>query len=61
MAGNAFELTRPVTYDLGRIVLKGGALYYDGSGALGANRLAGDPLLRDVNIGLRVCASLPFR
>ncbi|NOK37928.1 protein kinase [Corallococcus exercitus] len=57
MAGNAFELTRAVTADLGRIVLKGGGWYYDAIGAHGANRQAGDPTLRDVTLGVRVCAS----
>ncbi|WP_257448440.1 bifunctional serine/threonine-protein kinase/formylglycine-generating enzyme family protein [Archangium lipolyticum] len=58
MAGNAFELTRPATADLGRIVLRGGAWYYDQFGARVANRTAGDPTQRDVLIGVRVCA--PF-
>ncbi|WP_395835641.1 protein kinase [Archangium violaceum] len=58
MAGNAFELTRPMTADLGRIVLRGGAWYYDQFGARVANRTAGDPAQRDVLIGVRVCA--PF-
>jgi formylglycine-generating enzyme required for sulfatase activity len=58
MAGNAFELTRPMTADLGRIVLRGGAWYYDQFGARVANRTAGDLALRDVLIGVRVCA--PF-
>ncbi len=56
MAGNAFELTRPATADLGRIVLRGGAWYYDQFGARVANRTAGDPTQRDVLIGVRVCA-----
>ncbi len=58
MAGNAFELTRPATADLGRIVLRGGAWYYDQFGARVANRTAGDPTQHDVLIGVRVCA--PF-
>ncbi|HEX8437174.1 protein kinase domain-containing protein [Archangium sp.] len=58
MAGNAFELTRPMTGDLGRIVLRGGAWYYDQFGARVANRTAGDPIQREVLIGVRVCA--PF-
>ena len=60
MAGNAFELTRAVTSDLGRIVLKGGGWYYDAiEGARMANRQASDPTLRDVTLGVRVCASFP--
>ncbi|MET0406687.1 MAG: protein kinase [Cystobacter sp.] len=58
MAGNAFELTRSVTADLGRVVLRGGAWYYDQFGARIANRTPGDPTQRDVLIGARVCA--PF-
>jgi len=58
MAGNAFELTRPATAELGRIVLRGGAWYYDQLGARIANRTAGDPTQPDVLIGVRVCA--PF-
>ncbi|WP_245814656.1 bifunctional serine/threonine-protein kinase/formylglycine-generating enzyme family protein [Cystobacter ferrugineus] len=61
MAGNAFELTRPATADLGRIVLRGGAWYYDQFGARVANRTAGDPTQRDVLIGVRVCASFTPR
>jgi formylglycine-generating enzyme required for sulfatase activity len=61
MAGNAYELTRPVTPDLGRIVLRGGGWYYDGILALVANRLAGEPTQRDSAIGVRVCASVSTR
>jgi formylglycine-generating enzyme required for sulfatase activity len=61
MAGNAFELTRPVTPDLGRIALRGGGWYYDGIVALVANRMAGDPTQRDPVIGVRVCASFSTR
>jgi formylglycine-generating enzyme required for sulfatase activity len=61
MAGNVFEITRPMTQDLGDIVLRGGAWYYDESGALSANRQAGTSKLRDARVGLRVCASIPVR
>ncbi|WP_223753466.1 bifunctional serine/threonine-protein kinase/formylglycine-generating enzyme family protein [Myxococcus sp. RHSTA-1-4] len=61
MAGNAYELTRSVTADLGRIVLKGGAWYYESATALTANRTAGTPTLRDMTTGVRVCASYPPR
>jgi formylglycine-generating enzyme required for sulfatase activity len=61
MAGNAFELTRPVTPDLGRIALRGGGWYYDRTLALVANRTAGDPTQRDSAIGVRVCASFSAR
>ncbi|WNG52040.1 protein kinase [Archangium minus] len=61
MAGNAYELTRPVTPDLGRISLRGGGWYYDSTMALAANRSAGDPTLRSPVIGVRVCASVSSR
>ncbi|WNG53101.1 protein kinase [Archangium minus] len=61
MAGNAYELTRPVTPDLGRISLRGGGWYYDSAMALAANRSAGDPTLRSPVIGVRVCASVSPR
>jgi formylglycine-generating enzyme required for sulfatase activity len=61
LAGNAFEIARPMTPDIGDIVLRGGAWYYDESGALIANRQAGNPQLRDVRVGVRLCASLPVR
>jgi len=57
MAGNAFEITRPVTPDIGRIALRGGAWYYDTIVAHTANRTAGDPTMRDATVGVRVCAS----
>ncbi|HZI06591.1 MAG TPA: SUMF1/EgtB/PvdO family nonheme iron enzyme, partial [Archangium sp.] len=58
LAGNIFEITRPMTLDSGDIVLRGGAWYYDESGALIANRQAGTSKLRDARVGVRVCASL---
>jgi formylglycine-generating enzyme required for sulfatase activity len=56
MAGNAFEPTRPRAQDLGGIVLRGGAWYFEQVGALATNRQAGTPTMRDVVVGLRVCA-----
>ncbi|WP_240359575.1 bifunctional serine/threonine-protein kinase/formylglycine-generating enzyme family protein [Pyxidicoccus trucidator] len=61
MVGNALELTRPVTGDLGSIVVKGGAWYYDSDTARAANRSTGDPILRDALVGVRVCAPLSPR
>ncbi|MFL5348183.1 MAG: protein kinase domain-containing protein [Hyalangium sp.] len=58
MAGNAYEMTQPATQDLARIVLRGGAWYYTPLDARVASRSPGDPTLRDVSIGVRVCA--PF-
>jgi serine/threonine protein kinase/formylglycine-generating enzyme required for sulfatase activity len=59
MAGNAFEITRPMTPDLSDIVLRGGAWYYDETGALIANRQVGTVYLRDARVGVRVCSSAP--
>jgi formylglycine-generating enzyme required for sulfatase activity len=56
MAGNAFEPTQPRAQDLGGIVLRGGAWYFEQVGALVTNRQAGTPTMRDVVVGLRVCA-----
>lgn len=57
MSGNAFEMTRPATAELGRIVLRGGSWYYDSLAARVTDRTAGDPTQRDAVIGARVCAS----
>jgi serine/threonine protein kinase/formylglycine-generating enzyme required for sulfatase activity len=61
MAGNVFELTRPVTPDLGDIVLRGGGWYYEGVGTRVAFRTPGNPKHRDVTTGVRVCAPAPVR
>ncbi len=61
MAGNVLEITRPVTPELGRIAIRGGAWYYDDVGARTANRTASEPAQRDARIGVRVCASLPIQ
>lgn len=57
LAGNAVEMTRPLTPELGRIVLRGGGWYYEEVMARIANRSAGDPMLRDARIGVRACAT----
>jgi formylglycine-generating enzyme required for sulfatase activity len=57
MAGNAFEITRAVTPDLGETVLKGGAWYYTDGGASIATRQAFPPTYRDFRVGVRLCAS----
>jgi serine/threonine protein kinase/formylglycine-generating enzyme required for sulfatase activity len=57
LAGNAFEITRPLAPDLSDIVLRGGAWYYDEFGALIANQQFGNSKLRDARVGVRVCAS----
>ena len=57
MAGNAFEPTRAETPDLGEIVLRGGAWYYERVSTRVANRVPGEPTLRDASVGVRLCAS----
>ena len=59
MAGNAVEMTTPVTPELGSIVLRGGGWYYDILSVLIANRVAGEPTQRNPLVGARVCASFP--
>jgi formylglycine-generating enzyme required for sulfatase activity/predicted Ser/Thr protein kinase len=61
MAGNAWELTRPATQELGDIILRGGAWYFRNAVARTANREAGYSTLRDVTTGVRVCASFSAR
>jgi formylglycine-generating enzyme required for sulfatase activity len=61
VSGNAYELTQSVTPELGRVVLRGGAFYYDSFAAHIANQGAGDPTQRDASIGVRVCASFSPR
>jgi formylglycine-generating enzyme required for sulfatase activity len=59
--GNAYELTRSVMPEFERVVLRGGAWYYDTAVATLANLSGGDPNQRDAVIGVRVCASFPPR
>jgi formylglycine-generating enzyme required for sulfatase activity len=56
MAGNAFEMTRPVRPGFGGIVLHGGAWYYDEVGASIALRQYTTPQSRDARVGVRLCA-----
>ncbi|WP_255637576.1 bifunctional serine/threonine-protein kinase/formylglycine-generating enzyme family protein [Hyalangium versicolor] len=58
LAGNAFEMTRPLTLELGDIALHGGAWYFGEVGALVANRQAFDANFRNPMVGLRLCASV---
>ncbi|WP_163997072.1 bifunctional serine/threonine-protein kinase/formylglycine-generating enzyme family protein [Pyxidicoccus caerfyrddinensis] len=61
MAGNAYEFTRAATPEFGRVVLRGGAWYYDAFLAASADLSPGDPAARDARIGVRVCASFSPR
>jgi eukaryotic-like serine/threonine-protein kinase len=56
MAGNAYEATRAHTPDLGEIVLRGGAWYYERVTTRAANRVPGTRTLRDATVGVRLCA-----
>ena len=61
MVGNAYELTRSMTPEFGRVVLRGGSWYYDSFIAASADLSPGDPTARDARIGVRVCASFSPR
>ena len=61
MVGNAYELTRSMNADMGRVVYRGGGWYYDVFLAASADASAGDPTARDVRNGVRVCASFSPR
>lgn len=58
MSGNAWEWTTS-TDAAHPIVYRGGSWYNDKISALIANRNYGEPTLRHVEIGLRICASAP--
>jgi formylglycine-generating enzyme required for sulfatase activity len=61
MAGNAFEMVTPTTYDLGDFVILGGAWYYGSISTVVANRQAYAADSRDARVGARVCAPLLAR
>ena len=56
LVGNVFEITHPVTPELGEIILKGGSWYYGAKDAAIPSRHAGTTTHRDINAGVRVCA-----
>ena len=58
-AGNAYEQVQQPKAKLGSVVLRGGSWYYDYPSVNLANRIAGEPSLRSVLGGLRVCAPFP--
>jgi formylglycine-generating enzyme required for sulfatase activity len=58
LAGNALEWVQSV-HDRGEAVVRGGSWYYDRISNRSDNRIIVEPTLRDVRIGLRVCASFP--
>jgi formylglycine-generating enzyme required for sulfatase activity len=59
LAGNVIEWVRSVRAR-DEAVVRGGSWYYDRISNRSNNRLVVEPMLRDVRIGLRVCASFPF-
>jgi hypothetical protein len=59
MAGNIGEMTVPWTQELGQIVPRGGAWYYEDISAFIAFRTPSEPTLQDTLIGARLCASYP--
>ena len=61
MAGNAYELTRAATPEFGRVVLRGGAWYFNVLLAASSDLSPGDPAARDARLGVRVCASFSPR
>ncbi|HYH94644.1 formylglycine-generating enzyme family protein, partial [Hyalangium sp.] len=58
MAGNAWEWTRN-WLEPTKPVARGGSYYYGPNSARSANRDPSDASLRDLTVGLRVCAELP--
>jgi formylglycine-generating enzyme required for sulfatase activity len=58
LAGNAFEWTQGALMGTEGPVLRGGSFYYSTSTARAANREPVEPTMRDLTLGLRVCASL---
>jgi formylglycine-generating enzyme required for sulfatase activity len=60
LAGNAWEWTTSSLVK-GRAVARGGSYYFASSSARVANRELPEPDLRDVTVGMRVCADLPSR
>jgi formylglycine-generating enzyme required for sulfatase activity len=58
LVGNVWEWTASVLVP-GTPVARGGAYYFDEKTGQSSNREIVDPTLRDVSLGLRVCAALP--
>ncbi|NPD26873.1 bifunctional serine/threonine-protein kinase/formylglycine-generating enzyme family protein [Corallococcus exiguus] len=58
LAGNVIEWVRSVRSP-DEAVARGGSWYYDRISNRSNSRMPNEPLLRDIRIGLRVCASFP--
>src|SRR5262249_33656387 len=57
-AGSVWEWVASVAAE-GELIFRGGGWYQAQTSARSINRSPGEPMLRDVDLGLRVCASLP--
>ncbi|PTL79803.1 bifunctional serine/threonine-protein kinase/formylglycine-generating enzyme family protein [Vitiosangium sp. GDMCC 1.1324] len=60
LAGNAWEWTYS-SVEPGRVVARGGAYYFAAASARLANRELPERTLRDITVGIRLCADLPSR
>ena len=60
LAGNAWEWTRS-SLEPGQVVARGGSYYFAAASARLANREMPERTLRDITVGIRVCADLPSR
>ncbi len=60
LAGNVWEWTRSAL-EPGKPVARGGSYYYSSNSARSSNRELPEPGLRDLTVGMRVCADLPGR
>ena len=58
LAGNAWEWTRS-TLEPGGVVARGGAYYFAAASARLANREMPERTLRNITVGIRLCADLP--
>jgi formylglycine-generating enzyme required for sulfatase activity len=57
LAGNAWEWVRGAR---GAPIAKGGSWYHGAVSALASNRDAGEATMRDLRVGLRICADPAF-
>jgi formylglycine-generating enzyme required for sulfatase activity len=57
MAGNVWEWT-VASFSRAKAVARGGAYYHDKMASRSTNRLLPESTLRDLTLGLRICADL---
>jgi formylglycine-generating enzyme required for sulfatase activity len=60
MAGNVYEFTRSTMAE-GELVARGGSFYFDETTSRSTNRSSVEPTLRDIVVGMRVCATYTVR